>query len=233
MGLLVMCGMAFLGAGCSTIGASGEEELAVAEAAGDASDEDSAEKRESLQEKLAVAERRLEHARMELEMQGAEATFSVEMAVQERTIAQAELEQFIEFDLPGQSKRSELGLQRAKDSATEAAEELAQIELMYKEQDLEDMTAEFVINRGKRNAERTQRSLELQVRNHEALVGHELPREQQRRKMAVQRADHALKMAKARAKASALMKEISLMNTERELVELQKELAKLEEKVQG
>jgi len=233
VGLLVVCGVAFLGAGCSPIGASGEGELAAPEAATDTGDEDSANEREALQGKLAVAERRLEHARMELKIQEAEAAFSVEMAAQEQTIAQAELEQFIEFELPGRTKRSELSLQSAKDRATEAAEELAQIELMYKEQDLEDMTAEFVINRGKRSAERAQRSLELQVRDHEALVGHELPREKQRRKMGVQRADHGLKMEKARAKTSALMKEISLMNAERELVELQRELAKLEEKVQG
>jgi hypothetical protein len=186
-----------------------------------------------LEHKLAVAERRLDQSRMELEIHELSSAFEIEAAEHELKHAMAVLEDFVGSDMPNRVASSELRLQGSKDSAAEAAEELAQIMIMYEEQDLEDMTAEFVIQRGRRRAERTQRSLEIQTSEHEALVASELPRERKGLEMDVRRKQHALEMAKRRARAGRLDKEIALVKAEFEIQELRREVEQLEKDAEG
>ena len=69
------------------------------------------------------------------------------------TMAEAKLATFREVDKPNRVAAQTLGLQTARDRAQEAADELAQVEIMYAEQDLNDMTREFVIQRERRAAD--------------------------------------------------------------------------------
>jgi len=177
---------------------------------------------ESRAAKLEILNARMKVAKLEHSSQGMNAESSLMLAEAELQLAQAQLEQFRELDMPNRITRSELSLQRARDSAMESAEELAQIEIMYKEQDLEDLTAEFVINRGKRNAERSKASLAVQEREHVSLTKHTLPRELHNLKLAVVRKENALRSAKISAETGRLQKEIAIMNLKRELAELEK-----------
>ena len=191
--------------------------------------DDDATKAEALAKKIDVAQRRMKHAEMERAMFTADSRTSIAVAAKELAFAEARLVQYKELDMPNRMARSELGLQRARDGVQEAADELKQIELMYAEQNLEDMTAEFVINRGKRNAERAQHSLAIQEREHTSLVSHELPRELAGMELDVMRKKSALEQAKAGAEAGMLMKEIARLNLETELADLERERAELEE----
>ena len=116
-------------------------------------------------------------------------------------MAQAKLAQFRDLDMPNSVAKTGLSLQRAKDSTVEAAEELKQLEIMYRDQDLEDMTAEFVINRGKRRAERASLSLAIQESEFASLKNHSMPRELRTRELEVIRKTDALRAAQADAEA--------------------------------
>ena len=168
--------------GCNTV-RSEKEDVVATPAAMDppkgapAEKEDPAAKRRSLERKLAIARAKLDHARMEVEAQQAASEAALDQARREEEIAQAKAAQFEKFDAPNRIARAELTLLRAKDRADEAAEELQQIEIMYSDQDLADKTAEFVSNRGKRNAERSRAQIAIEERGLESLRGQEIPRE--------------------------------------------------------
>jgi hypothetical protein len=118
----------------------------------------------------------------------------------------------------------------AKDTAVEAAEELKQLEIMYRDADLEDMTAEFVINRGKRNAERRKRMLAIQEKALKALMGHTIPRETAAKELEVRKLADALKNAELKGRSGGLQKEIAILTAEMEITNLKEELVKLEKK---
>ena len=224
-----------LGMGCSTMQASGDgptsaEPGDAAAREGTASEEDTAARKESLVHKLTVAKIRLDHANLERKMHTEGSKTSVALAQEELELGKGRLAQFKEIDMPNRIAQSELNLQRMRDNATEAEEELKQIELMYEEQDLEDRTREFVINRGKRNAERVRRTLAIQEREHESLTKGELPRELREMELDVARKKDAVWKAEIGAKAGLLMKEIAVMDAEAKIVELERELKELEEK---
>jgi len=209
-------------AGCSTTAKKTDAPGASAKA----EDKDET-KRESLERKLAIAKLRLDHAGMEQKKGAMTSKEAVEFAQEELEMAQAEQAQFEQLDSPNRRARSELDLKRARDRTAEAAEELAQLKIMYDEQDLQDMTAEFVINRGKRNAERAELSLEIQEREFQSLTAHEMPRKLRKLQLGVARKAGALQKAKSDAEAGRVQAEISLLKASSDILELEQELEKL------
>jgi len=192
-------------------------------------DDDGSERR-ALERKLKIAELQRDQTLMEHANADAKTKLSVDLAREELGMAQAKLDQFREVDMPNSVAKSELSLQRAKDSTQEAAEELEQLEIMYRDQDLEDLTSEFVINRGKRRAERAQRSLAIQESEFASLKNHSMPRELRTRELDVIKKTDALRAAEADAEASALKQQIAILKIEGEITDLREKLAKLDEK---
>ncbi len=201
--------------------------------AGEGDEQSSEAKREGLEVDLAIARIKLEHANMELQMNEVDSTASIGFAKAELDLSRARMAQFSSLDMPNRIARNEISLQRAKDSTAEAEEELAQIQMMYKEQDLEEMTAEFVINRGERNLRRARKSLDVQEREFEALTEHELPRELESLALDVERKTSALLKAETGAAASLLMKKVAVMTADESVKDLEEELEELAEEQEG
>jgi hypothetical protein len=197
--------------------------------AADKSAEKTASKRASLERKITVAELSLQQARLEATSAAQSSGKAVEHAAGDLALAQAKLTAYQTIEAPNRLSRKQLELQRARDSATEAQEELRQIEIMYEEQDLEDMTAEFVINRGKRNAERRKRSLQITERSLQLLTDHTIPTDIETRVLEVSRETESLAKARRSAEADELKKRIAVLNAESKLTELQEDLAELDE----
>jgi len=169
---------------------------------------------------VAVAEQMLVQARMEVEAHELDARSSIEHAQIEVELAKAKLVKFEKLDAPNRRASMELDLRSARDRAEEAADELKQIELMYADQDLHDMTAEFVVARGRRNAERAEARIAIQERELDALVNHTLPLERKQLALELDRKRIGLKKAEMTAESGALAKRIAIMKAEGELVKL-------------
>ncbi|MFG0318917.1 MAG: hypothetical protein ACF8XB_16715 [Planctomycetota bacterium JB042] len=181
-----------------------------------------------LRHDLAVAEQKLAQAKVDAEVSRLSALAGVEHAATELELAKARLEDFVELDAVHRRTKAELELRQVKDRATEAADELKQIELMYREQDLNDLTAEFVVARGRRNAERASARIDLQASEFDALVNHTLPLERKKLALDLDRKRFALEKAKLEAQSGELGREIALMKAREEVVRLREKIAAAE-----
>ena len=194
------------------------------------SPEDLAQKRRGVERKLEIARLKMDQARMSAESARISAELAVRHAKTEHDLAVGKMTQYLEIDSKNKIEQAELSLRGAKDRAREAAEELAQIEMMYEGQDLDDRTAEFVINRGKRNAERAARQIGIQERSLAALSKHEVPREIRRMELDVHRKKAAVQKAERELRATDLKNKIAILTAESALVGHEEELAKLDKK---
>ncbi|MBI4880163.1 MAG: hypothetical protein HY812_10970 [Planctomycetes bacterium] len=223
-------------AACNTLGGGGDKPAAPAAAAaeedagGGNDKEDSAAKRAEMEQKLSIARRKLEKAEMDVADQETDAADRLRQAAEELELAKAKLLQYETLDLPARLAEARLSLRSVKDRAQEAAEELAQIELMYEAQDLDDKTSEYVIARGRRNAERMTESVAIQERETESLEKHTLPQELRKLKLDVDRKETALAKTMRDAKGEALSREIGLMGARAELAKLEQDLKDLDAK---
>ena len=191
---------------------------------GDAEDKEW-ELREKAQ-KLDIAKARHEIAKLQLESYREGQSVRLGQAQEELDMAQSELKKFTEADRPARVAGAELDLRSAKDRAQEAADELAQIELMYAEQDLNDKTAEFVVSRGRRSAERAAARIQIQEAQHKTLLEAELPMNQKRLEMAVRAKVAALEEAQREAKIGTLNKEIAVQEAQQAVAKAERELHK-------
>lgn len=222
---------AFIAVGALTFG---PQVVAGPQAAGETRDETQKPKKEniaaeirSVEMKIPLSELKLAQARMESDAGKGAAQSALRHAQEDLAIARAKLAQYREFDSRRQIEESRLALRASKDRAQEAAEELAQIELMYKDQDLDDRTAEFVIQRGKRNAERAAARIALEEMALETLEKHEVPREIRQHSLDVARKESAVEAAERALESANLKGRISVTSAELELEELKQKLTRL------
>ena len=159
---------------------------------------------------LALSEMRIEKTRLEIESSRIDAENAVAQAETELVLARGRLEEYVNFESKQKVEQAKLSLQSSRDRATEAAEELKQIELMYADQDLDDKTAEFVIQRGRRNAERAQARIALEEMALTALMEHEVPRERSQRELEIRRKENALESARRAKQSRQLQSAIDL-----------------------
>lgn len=223
--LMVVMIALILWTGCASTPSS--EESASAQKNEEKSQKDPAVRMKSLERKLQLAESRLENANLELQAQETSAKNSTENLTKELKIAEVKFTQFMDLDAPNRIAQAELNLQRTRDYAEEAEEELKQIEIMYKDQDLEDMTAEFVIKRGKRNAERRKQAIAIEERKLQSLREHEIPREWNSLELDVEKKKKALKQAELDNQIKRQQKEIAIRKIEAEIADLKDEMANL------
>lgn len=183
--------------------------------------------RGELEHKLTVARARLELAELDRSAAEQQAATRIAKAESELEQSQAALALFREAHMPQRIAREELDLQTTKDRAQEAADELAQIEIMYKEQDLDDLTAEFVVSRGRRQAERAQTRIEIAEAAFKALTEQELPQELAKLELAVSQAEAGVAEARVRRELDTLTKGIAVTEARHTVEELAAELADL------
>ena len=218
-------------AGCSSTDHSDVAEAAEAgaeakAAAAEAPDPDELAKLERERE---VAATKLEIARLELESTRVQQEQGL---VHERTklaLAEAELANFLDIEKPNRLASEELSLQGSRDSAMEAEEELAQLEIMYAEQDLEEKTREFVISRGKRRAARAAARIVIAERELQALADFELPSKQRKLEMAVAQARESVEKAERSNVVAMMRQELSVSEAQAALESAAKKLEEARE----
>ncbi|MAB79682.1 MAG: hypothetical protein CMJ89_10065 [Planctomycetes bacterium] len=187
---------------------------------------------DALERELGLARARL--AKVELEQSFSEEQLETKIrhGKTEIGIAEAGLARFREVDGPNQLASEKLNLRTAKDRAQEAADELKQIEIMYKEQDLDDLTAEFVVSRGRRSAERAAARIVIQEGTLLALEERELPQKEQELGLALDKAISGLQNTEREGEIVRHGKAIALQEAENEIARLENELVALREKVE-
>jgi len=191
------------------------------------------EKKEELAHKIAMAKARLSLQKMETDSYEAQQAVRLRHAAAEVDMAEAKLALFTNSEAPRRLASERLDLRSVTDRAKEAAEELAQIEIMYEGQDLDDVTAEFVVSRGRRTAERAAQRIEIQESALKALEEHELPQEESRLRLAAERAAASLEEAEREIAIARRRKGLERKEALRELKKLEKELAELSEEDSG
>lgn len=181
------------------------------------------------EQKVTVAKGKLEIARLELEAFEAEHAIDLNHAQEEIDIAKAILADFEGVKAPARRASAELSMQGARDAAEEAHEELEQLAIMYDEQELHDMTKEFVIQRGKRRAVRADKRLSIQETELESLLEHELPLEQRKLKIALQKSEESLAELRRKGEIGRRGKQLGLIEAEAAVERAERELEKTRE----
>ncbi len=192
-------------------------------------EEDSAEveERRTLERELRLAHARLEIQRLEAESAAMQEELRLHHAELSLEEARQTLSVFEESVAPERLARERLSLESAKDRAREAADELAQIEIMYKDQDLDDLTAEFVVSRGRRNAERAAKRIELEELAFARLEAHEIPQEARSLTLAVQKAEAELEGLRREREIANRRRDLDLWEARHKLDEKRKELEEM------
>ena len=195
--------------------------------------EDPAKRLRDLERRIATARSQREIANLELEAFDDDHAVKLRHAAAEIDMARAALALFSEAAMPNRIAAEQLNLQSSEDRATEAREELEQIKIMYAEQDLDDLTAEFVVSRGERNNARAQARLEIQKAELEALRERELPQELARLELAVDKAEAARAQLEREGAIGRAGKVLALKESGDELSDLEEELAEAREETKS
>ena len=141
---------------------------------------DRALKRAALERELPIAKEKLAKARQDAADQVKDAEAARGKVLREHALAKARLETFESREMPNRTAKAQLDVQNVKDGLDNAKEELEQLELMYKEQDLADKTREIVIRRAKRDLDRAVQRLTIQQAEMAVLVERTLPQEREK-----------------------------------------------------
>lgn len=209
--------------------AGDRNELRPKDAAEEAEKEDPERKRARLVRQMAIAAEKVKKARLAQAHQQAEDQDKIARKRTERELASTKLADFEEHNAPQRIEEARLALRRAEDRVKEAQEELAQLEMMYAEEDLADKTREIVLERGRRRLERARRELDLQRTALANLEGHDLPREAaELRAQATDKASELENLERA-AETNLLDKRIAVMEAEAEVTRLREEMDDLDE----
>lgn len=163
-----------------------------------------------LEHKVRVAQIKVDLAHLDVD--GADLALDQKRDRAEKALAaaKASLAHFDGVEAPSRKGRAELSLQATMDSAKEAQEELEQIALMYDDQNLEDMTREFVIQRGKRRAERADKRIEFSKMDLRGLVHHKLKQEREKLEAGVLKAAQDLEAIEREATKNKLNRTLKL-----------------------
>jgi len=190
-------------------------------------EKETAQKRAGLERDLALAREKIAKAKRDLADQEASGSASLAKAKGDLDVVQGRLKTFDEKEAPNKLAKARLDLQMARDQNDDAKEELEQLELMYKDQDLADKTREIVIRRTKRQLARTEDHLKLQEDDLKILEERTIP--QDREKIALELADkqRALVLAQRASEASLHEKRIALMAAEADVARIERELESL------
>jgi uncharacterized protein YceK len=215
--------------GCATTvsGTTAGKAPASEEAAAKAEEKD--REKEELARKLDLARARFKVTALEAQAFDAKHEARVRHATVEVEMAKAKLATFREVDVPNRVATQTLNLQSTRDRAQEAADELAQIEIMYAEQDLDDQTREFVIQRGRRNAERSAKRIEIQEGEFRKMKERELPQEERKLELSLDKANTGLTAADREGEIGRQQKAIAVKQAENEVHKLELELKKQSE----
>jgi hypothetical protein len=185
-------------------------------------------KRAKLERELNVAQRNLRKAEQAVSNQKADNDVAIHRAEVEHQIAVSKLKKLEERDAPLRVAEARLHLRGSEDGHKEAEEELAQLEMMYAEEDLADKTREIVLNRGRRRLERARTGLANQQTSIENLEKHTLPLETAESRNQVEQKAEALAAARRAAAVNMMDKETAVVTAKNEIARIEQDMAELE-----
>jgi multidrug resistance efflux pump len=151
---------------------------------------------------LELAEIKL--GRQEEEWKRKEEALSIELAQAEIRLRDAaeELELFRTVHKPLRIETAEFGLQSQEDRIQDEMEEFAQLEKMYKADDLTEETEEIVLRRARRGLERSHRSMEFARRRHTLFMDVTLPREEEALELGLRKTENEVEGIRVRQELS-------------------------------
>lgn len=98
------------------------------------------------------------------------------------------LDRFEKIEMPLRLEEADHNLQGMKNWITDQSEELAQLEKMYKADDLTEETEDIVLKRARRDLDRTKKSLDFMTRRDRTMREVDLPREHEALRLEARRA---------------------------------------------
>jgi len=186
--------------------------------------QDEARDPQEIRSELAAAERKLQLAFARNRLGGLDAAAEMEDAKMELQQAQAALNSFETHEQAARIAESDLNLQRERDDAQDARDEMEQLAALYGEGDLAEKTAELVIRRAERGLERAEESLRLMDADHRQLLNITLPRELAGLRHAAASGARKLRQLEAQAEVAQLEFADEVAGLEAEIAALKAEL---------
>ena len=172
----------------------------------------------------AVAIFDLAQAKAQAAIDDAEAAFFLEQSEFDLIRAQEAYKDIIQFSQPEQIRASINGLEGSRNALQATEEELAQLMMLYGEDELADQTAEIVLNRARRGLEQQKIWFDLEVQEHKHFLEVTLPNERIEFERAVKGALHELEMTKMRNALEKKERDNSLQGHLNHLAEIEEEL---------
>lgn len=188
------------------------------------------EKADDAAAQLDLAKIKLERAKMDADQQSVDGAAAVEKAKFELAVATKAKDHFANVEMPQKTARAQLDLQQAKDAVSEQEEEMQQLELMYKKDDLADKTKEIVLARGKRRLERACQSLALQQKELDDLVNVQQPDQLRKLEVAVTDRTADLRRAEFGLKSGQIDKDLAVKSQQIDVAKLLREADKAKQK---
>jgi len=142
---------------------------------------------------FAQARNRLQKAELDARLKGEETAAALEELLQKKRLADEELERFETVERKILEEGKIYAFEGREIQIQNMREELAQLEKMYKEDDLTEETEEIVLNRNKRNFERMLQSFEWAKKRHEYDMQVDLPRRHEGLRMAARKMANSLR----------------------------------------
>lgn len=234
MRLLVPAAVLLLTAGCTSNQESSPKNPVAPPVAGQASpaaaaaaaQEELKQKADDAAFQLELANVRLQRAQMDAEQQQVDSGLATTKAQLELRLAQKALDHFLKVEMAAKRARGELDLTQGKDYLTEQEEELAQLELMYKNDDLGDKTKEIVLARSKRRLDRARQSIALQTKELDDLLTVQQPDQKEKLELAVKDRESDLHRAEFTAKTAQIDKDLAVKTAAMEVEKQKRELEK-------
>ncbi|MDF1800152.1 MAG: hypothetical protein P1V81_13315 [Planctomycetota bacterium] len=175
----------------------------------------------------------IEKAAIGAEISQLEAEQRVGTASLELADAKAELEHFDTFVAPKELAERTLSVERSEARLFEAKAELAQLEDMYADEEFATSSKELVLERGRRNVNFSERSLELA---RESLADHEsfdLAKRRAKLERALLKAELGLHLAQLRRESERVGRQQDERGRQRKLAKAEEALAEAQAKIEA
>jgi len=176
---------------------------------------------------LRVARATLEKAQSDLETGARADALALLQAETAEKDAATNLKAFEEVDGKHLVAAAELNVKFMEDGLGDQVEELAQLEKMYKSEQLTNATSEIVVKRARRNIERTKVSLEMARAELANVKNVKYPQQRQMLAHAVESSKSALEVLKTAQALSRVQRESEAQKGKAAVAQLEEQLAKL------
>jgi len=208
--------------GCASTGSAG--------GGGDKEEEKDEDEAKDLAKKVELARLELDLAKLEAEQEVAAAERELTQSKVEADKAHIERAGFAEIGRARELDEARLGLDQSRGRAEDAAAELAELESMYAAEEFATKTKELVITRSRRDLEHARRAVDIAERKLKETEGYDLiGKDRELEKDDLSAAKSVMEAEQALAKLR-LEKKIAVAKAEQELAELQRKAEKLAKK---